>query len=297
MTRGQARSGPRPSSAWNAGMPAAIAILMACTGSQPRGTEPDTTSFVDVEVPLAMDLYSHLAPAAVWGNPYLPNISAAILVDGDQATLVQVAPAISRALLEPGGIEIPALLTTEKGNPVVPTTQAHLVEMIQYTARHPNGLRYPIVPLVVIPEADSDMETVWSLLLGSNGYNPDAPVLVAWEDRGSRVAVADIWTTRSTEGSAAILIQDEFFAKAWHAAHDIVIIGPESAIECRAPKEGLGPCEQVAQRSKLTRIGLCGFRTWSEALAAMETRVSRVTEIALFQDCSFLERQVAEEVR
>ncbi len=262
----------------------AFLLTVACTG-QPGPVNSSSYNLDDLSTTLELDMYSRLAAANIWGFPYVPRISMVIVVDGEHAVIAQVSKRVARHLAEDWNKDPASFTITELG---------YLMPTVWSAAQHPKGYLYPIVPALVIPTANASMETVGALFdAGAGGYNPNMPVLVAWENKGTRSAVADIWLSRSTEPNA-YRIEDEFYRKARSADHSILIMGPEHAIECRAPREGLGPCELQAGRSKLTRIGLCGFDTWGHALAAMETRVSRVTEVALFRDCSFLERKVSE---
>ena len=262
----------------------AFLLTVACTG-RPGRVESQSYNLDDLSTTLELDLYSRMAAADIWGFPYTPRISMAIVVDGEQATIAQVSKRVARHLAEDWKKDPASFTITELG---------YLMPTVWSAAQHPKGYLYPIVPALIIPTADASMETVSALFdAGSGGYNPNMPVLVAWENKGTRASVAVIWLSRSTEPNA-YRIEDEFYQRAISADHDILIIGPAHAIECGAPREGLGPCRQVEGRSQLTRVGLCGFNTWGEALAAMETRISRLSELALFHDCSFLEQQIAE---
>lgn len=258
-----------------------LLLAVACTGeSEPEN--PASHKLDALSTTLDLDLYGRMAAANVWGSPYVPRISMAIVVDGKQATIAQVSKRVARHLEEDWNKDPASFTITELGY-LMPTVES---------AAH--RYQYPVTPVLVIPSASASMDTVSALFdAGAGSYSPGSPVLVAWDNKNTRAAVADIWLSKSTLPSA-YQIEDEFYEKAWSADHDILIMGPIHAIECEAPREGLGPCQQVEGWSQLTRVGLCGFSTWGEALAAMETRVSRLTEVALLHDCSFLDQQIAE---
>lgn len=258
-------------------------VPAACTLSEPRPTEPVTRAPDDVSVTLDPELYLHMATSRVWGFPYIPRISAAITVDGDQVTFVQMSKVVSKFGSERATGDLSAITMTE-------------IQGLMPRIRSAANQELPITPVLIIPTHSASMVSLRQIFDGgSAGYNPDAPVLVAWANYGTRQSVADIWMSVSTEGAPPLLgIEREFYEKAWEAEHAIVIIGPAHAIECQASEKGIGPCEPVEGLSKVTRIGLCGFQTWGEALATLETRVSRVTEVALLRDCSILARHVVD---
>jgi hypothetical protein len=256
-----------------------IAAILALPACRLSGPTPDTSVLFDHEdlsVALDRELYGHMAPAGVWGSPYVPRISAAILVSEERATLKQVSRNVSHHLLEPLNKE-PASLTVDEIR--------YVMGAVDSTTHNPDGFPFPITPAVIIPSGSASMHVMRGLL----DFGPDA-VLVAWDNGGRRPAVADIWRSISTEPNA-YNAGPEFHFRAL-AAHDILIVGPTKAIECEAPQQGLGPCRVVEGRSPLTRVGLCGFEKWGQALEALESRMSRVTDVALLKDCGFLDQQV-----
>jgi hypothetical protein len=145
---------------------------------------------------------------------------------------------------------------------------------------------YTRKPVTIMPSREAAFRTIVQILQ----YSSLAYMQISWCADSRLMVAAKAWLSTSL-WLPELSSTSEFYFAANNGEHDLVLLGPNLRQECEVPVLDFGPCEVLTKRSQLTRVLVCGYNTWGEALHDMEDNMSRVTEIVVSEYCPGDRRQ------
>jgi hypothetical protein len=140
-------------------------------------------------------------------------------------------------------------------------------------------------PVTVMPTPEANFRTIAHLLQASSL----AYMQISWCTTSRGLVATEAWLSTSL-WLPELSSTSEFYFAAGSSEHDLVLLGPNLRQECKVPLTDFGPCTTLTERSQLTRVLVCGYNTWGEAMRDMEDTMSRVTEVAVSEYCSEADR-------
>jgi hypothetical protein len=213
------------------------------------------------------------ASANAWGHPGIPIFAALVVVENNVITYYS-----------PEEVTHAGRTGRATGSTLAPNRASEIIR----TEFPASWLQFfgEQIPILIVPQPNTRVDLLYAMLTEDKFANPVFNVEVLWRYRegGSLPVTARAWVSRSLEKTSGDSVGIEFLLMS-PGEDRVVLVGPDVAHECSPGSDGLTNCVRIQGRSNLSRVGLCGFTSWGEAIRSASTRVVRINEIVLLRDC------------